>query len=94
MEGKNTHATLRTLTEEDRHRIDSEGERIFRDVITEAERRQHHGGYVAIDITDDRYAFGDSIEEADDHLEPLPEGHFVYFQRIGLPFRLPRSLRL
>ncbi len=86
--------TFRRLTQEERDRIVSEGERLYRERVSEEEKRQHHGEYVAIDIVDSRYAFGASLGEADDHLSPLPEGHFVFIQRIGLPFRVHRSPRL
>lgn len=94
MEPVRPPTTLRTLTEEERQRVVSEGQRIFRDVVPEEEKRKHQGGYVAIDTVDRRYSFGASLEEADEGLSPLPEGHLVYIQRIGLPFRIQRSPRL
>ncbi len=94
MASKTSATTLRALTPEQREHITSEGERIFAQKVPDKEKRQHHGRYIAIDVTDGRYAFGETMSEADELLLPLPEGHFVYLQRIGLPFRAPRSIRL
>lgn len=94
MAGEHPTSTFRRLTPEERDRIVSEGERIYRERVSEAEKRQHHGGYVAIDAVDGRFEFGKTLGEADDRLSPLPEGHFVFIQRIGLPFRIHRSPRL
>ena len=94
MEGKASSTTSRTLTPEQRDWIASEGERIFSERVSEEEKRQHHGQYVAIDVVDGRYAFGADPLDAHERLQPIPEGHFEFGRRIGLPFRAPRSIRL
>ncbi|GEM_PF-3683869 len=94
MENKEAPPAIRPLTPEERDRIVSEGERIFREKVSDEEKRQHHGGYVAIDILEGRYAFGPTFDEADEGLAPLPEGHLVYIKRIGLAFRIHRTPRI
>ncbi|MEK7865846.1 MAG: hypothetical protein AAB434_04130 [Planctomycetota bacterium] len=94
MESKTSPTTFRTLTPEQQAWITSEGRRIFNEKVSEAERRQHHGQYVAIDVVDGRFAFGATQADADDQLLPLPRGHFIFMLRIGIPNRFPRSVRL
>lgn len=93
MASKTTPATGNPLSREQQDWIASEGRRIFDEKISEAERRQHQGQYVAIDIVDGRFAFGPNQDDAGDQLLPLPHGHFLFMRRLGIPFRFPRSYR-